>query len=202
MIQTNRNSQNFLTFITCREVFQWQRLFTSVKPAAGSTAPASHKLDFLIIFFKAGKWMPDVFLKGKKVYKVSLWGEDLYQTSLIAVFSLRASLRYFTPLAVIWFWISLKRKRFTSNSHANHFTAHAQPKLSLTSQSRAVSLATGRRLRFPSRRMVPSAAQMPHRCTFRTRARSINPFLLSLHVAVLCVDQQDLNTLHFARLWV
>lgn len=58
----------------------------------------------------------------------------------MAVFSLRASLRYFTPLAVIWFWISLKRKHFISAQHANYFVAHARPELSLMSRSKAVSL--------------------------------------------------------------
>lgn len=58
----------------------------------------------------------------------------------MAVFSLRASLRYFTPLAVIWFWISLKRKHFVSVQHTNYFISHARPELSLMSRSKAVSL--------------------------------------------------------------
>lgn len=42
-------------------------------------------------------------------------GEPLsspYQISLIAVLSWRASAKYLAPLAVIWFWISLKKEKY------------------------------------------------------------------------------------------
>lgn len=65
--------------------------------------------------FRLGISKASRVLKGKQVYKVSLWERDLYQISWIVVFSLRASLRHFTPLAVIWFWISLKKKAFQVN---------------------------------------------------------------------------------------
>lgn len=48
-----------MTFVTHREVFQWQRLFTYLKPTAGTTTPASHKLALNVLGWKEA--MPEVF---------------------------------------------------------------------------------------------------------------------------------------------
>lgn len=130
--------------------------------------------------FRLGISKASRVLKGKQVYKVSLWERDLYQISWIVVFSLRASLRHFTPLAVIWFWISLKKKSISSQSNMQTNLQHMHNLCSAWHQGAKLS-ATRECLWFYLQEWYTVLVKCPT-CTFRNRAQSINLFLLILHV--------------------